>query len=129
VQFVYEMARHIIGMVKKDEPFQWWDVTEDEARTCINECNVDMAQALIERNRTSLTALLLAMPHYDESGTPEAVDKLIDGPIKQGVHTVLVNPDVFSSCWRLDTIKDEHAHTNQWSAIFRNFTLSGRFES
>lgn len=131
-QFVFEMARHIIGATLKggvDEPLSWWDVTEDEARLCINNCDVTAAQALIDRNRDSLVVLLLAMPRTDTCSLVE-VNKLIDGPLKHGVHTAYRNPDQYSEAWALDKTAPStmQREVRQWSRAFETFIHSGWFD-
>jgi hypothetical protein len=94
--FVYEMARRVLGTVNErvsDEEFAaWWDITEDEARTCINRCDARLARTLLERNAGQLLHLLTLMPSADSA--EEWVRLIYDG-----VHTGLRTPDKLSSAW------------------------------
>jgi hypothetical protein len=128
VHFVYEMARHIIGGVKGGKRLKWWDVTEEEARNCINNCDVGLAHMLMDRNRDSLKALLLAMPRL-ATMPMEFVENVIDGPLKQGVHTALRNPDEFSSAWLLNTEGPAQMGTiGRWSTGFSDYSQHGYFD-
>jgi hypothetical protein len=131
VQFVYEMARHILGVVIDNggKPASWWDVTEEEARDCINTCDVGKATALLLRNREGLTALLKGMPHDAGCDTLPALDGLIDGAILNGVHTALLDPDSYSRDWTLDRHERSARINNRtWTQAFQNYTYCGRFD-
>lgn len=113
---VYEIARLCMGMYvmgAKPGPWAEWDVTEDEARQCINTCDVDMAKSLIKRNETAFSLLLRALPTgggYDK----EAQDFVIawwKGMLLDGVHTVMNAPEYPSSDWLLET-DGEHYNRN-----------------
>jgi hypothetical protein len=112
---VYEIARLCMGMfVQSGKPGPWveWDVTEDEARQCINTCDVDMAKSLIKRNDTAFDILIRALP--TNSGAPEhqaAIHSWWKDMLVNGIHTVLDKPDEPSSDWRLHT-DGEHYNRN-----------------
>jgi hypothetical protein len=125
VQFVYEMARTLIGAVVSDIKPTWWDASEEEVRRCINNCDVELAHEIIDRNRDSLIALLMAMPRADSVGVKE-VERLIDWPIKAGVHTTYKNPDQFSHTWGLDGSRGGGSW--QWSGAFAYFARTGSFD-
>jgi hypothetical protein len=133
VQFVYEAARHIIGAVmqqKTDAPLSWWDVSEDEARACINNCDVGMAQALMQRNNTGLLTLLLAMPHFTSMEEPalDVMDRLIAGPLMNGVHTALRNPNQYSLSWEHLYPEARAPYVRQWSLALNWFVNKGMFD-
>lgn len=115
---VYEIARLCMGMyVKSAKPGPWveWDVTEDEARQCINTCDVDMAKSLIKRNEKAFDVLVQALPtHSGYTDTQETVNKWWKGMLVEGVHTVLEDPDVPSSDWKLGT-DGQHYNRNMSS--------------
>ena len=105
--FVYEVSRVLIGQVagpmennSSIGKFKEWKVTEEEARTCINDCNVDMAVELLKRNESALTALLLSLPgiRANSSISSPLVSKWKD-MIMTGAHAFLKNPDLLSKAW------------------------------
>jgi hypothetical protein len=117
-QFVYEVAREVVGGVlhlTKDEPLPWWNASEDEVRRCINNCDVALARELIERNRHALIGMLLVFPRTSGSITAEQANRLIDGPIMNGFHTALRNPDQYSAGWHLDGDLGRMGYSRQWS--------------
>lgn len=99
--FVFEIARLItqVGIEDKSEIVDW-NMTEDEVRECINNCNVDLAKSLIERNRIQVMALLAKTPAVSY-GPIEGVKFWYD-MVVNGVHKYLKNPDKLSERWCLD---------------------------
>lgn len=117
--FVYEVARVVIGQVagkteqnKTLRRFEEWDVTEEEARTCINECNVELAVKLLERNSETLTALLKALPGIGPF-TPNyaKLPEIWKTMVMEGAHKFLKDPDKVSIGW--------DSGTNMQSSISR----------
>lgn len=60
---MYELSRVIIGrfLNHKSNPLPQWDVTEDEARSIINNCDVAKAREVLARNADVLDAILLSI--------------------------------------------------------------------
>ena len=117
VQFVYEMARHIIGNVNAHKGvFPEWHASENEVRECINNCDVGLAHAILKRNAVTLHRLLLVMP--GGASNAKAVDRFIEA-IFNGVHTIVRQPENLSADWW-----DGDGPT-QWSAALRNITERG----
>lgn len=99
-QYVYEFARRILWAVNKYGGLgDSWDVTADEARACINECDTDLAEKLLRRNEHALKMIHSQMPYGGEVGW---VDAWVNEVIYKGVHTVRGNPNEVSRCWGLD---------------------------
>jgi hypothetical protein len=98
--FTFELARKVIGsVVNGNQSVPNWDITEEEARLCINTCDVGMAQALLKRNETNLEALLYCMPGiYGNTATTLKWKNIV----MDGVHKYLNNPDVPSIAWKLE---------------------------
>lgn len=97
---MFEIARHLLGIRTKDQKVACWDVTEDEARTIINNLDVELAVKVLKRNESALMGLMLSLPGargYDRGKLKDAVL----GMIYNGVHTVLTNPDEYSHVWKL----------------------------
>jgi hypothetical protein len=129
-QFVYEMARHIVGyVINTGKQATWWDVTDAEAKECINNCDVSLAHKLLNRNTAGLKALLLAMPQYESIVPWEAVERCLP-MIYNGVHTVLRDPDNFSHTWKLELDAKKHPHVlaatpRTWSGSVRALETTG----
>lgn len=94
--FIYDMARRAAGFGLYGKPFALWDITEDEARQCINTCDVGMARKLLERNSFGLKVLLKSYYSCSEA----TLDKW-KSMVMTGVHNYLSNPDRLSVAWRL----------------------------
>lgn len=114
VQFVYEMARHIIGNVNAHKGvFPEWVVSEEEVRECINNCDVGLAHSILKRNAVTLRRLLLCMPGgFANVG---AVDRFIEA-IFAGVHTIVRDPENLSEDW------SDRDGPHQWSEALRNLS-------
>lgn len=105
--FVFEVARVVIGQVlggssesnKVAGSFKEWDVTEEEARKCINECDVDLALKLLERNDAALTALIRSLPGVLYSTQHDGLADAWKSLILKGADKSLKTPDVLSINW------------------------------
>jgi hypothetical protein len=98
VQFVYEMARYLIGNVNHYKgKLPWWNVTEEEVRRCINECDVGLAHTILTRNKASLRRLLMAMP-CSYANPISGADRFIE-VIFNGAHTAVRDPENLSEDW------------------------------
>lgn len=90
---IYDLARNSMRGIKE------WDITEEEARTCIDTCDVALANKLLNRNIEGLKTLLAT----------SAVDLCSDELQKpwldiifNGVHKYLRSPFEPSRLWCLD---------------------------
>lgn len=110
VHFVYEVARRCLGAIRHG-PNKAWDITEEEARKCINECDADLARSLLERNIDALRGLISTMPGCNH---PEAIIKMIFN----GVHTCLRKPDEFSHVWNVPVDSSADSYTKAgWTRL------------
>jgi hypothetical protein len=98
--FVYELARKVIWNAINKKVMPYWDITEDEARTCINTCDVGMAKALLKRNALGLDGILASFPGMNI--VSPSLMKTWRGIVMDGVHNYLSNPDRLSIAWRLE---------------------------
>lgn len=100
---MYEIARFCIGSVSYRDGLNKWQASEEEVRTCINECDVKLAQKIIERNKVVVKSMLAALPGVRDSDIPRgtAVGKWYEVFIN-GVHKYLKTPDYLSDRWGLD---------------------------
>lgn len=109
---VYEIARVINGYTfTHQKPWAKWDVTEEEARTCIDNCDVSMALELLSRNDHALSILLAATkPLFAKMNLPDAQNApaVWKQMIRTGIHNYLSNPDFVSDHWGLDADFDWH---------------------
>ena len=118
VQFVYEMARYLIGNVDRYKgKLPWWNVTEEEVRRCINECDVGLAHTILTRNKTSLRRLLLAMPG-NYANPIAGADRFIE-VIFNGAHTAVRDPENLSADW------DSRNGPYQCSLMMQNLVSTG----
>lgn len=107
--FMYEISRVIIGQVggysetKNTGKYEEWDVTEDEARACINNCDVELALKLLDRNSEALLNLIKALPGVSFRTNVPGLAETWRDVILQGVHKFLKNPDELSSDWFTET--------------------------
>lgn len=110
VYSMYEMARHIMGYVRQNgKPWKDWDITEEEARTCINNVDVEMAEKLLIRNDEQLTYFLAAVNpiarHIGAGGLRPESMKIVQNwkdVILNGVHKYLSDPDHLSEAWGIE---------------------------
>lgn len=91
VHLVYEIARRCVGTTI---PIGNWDVTEEEARTIINTCDVEAARAALLRNHDALMQLCREVPG-NHNGTMRI--------IMEGAHKFLKTPDAYAAAWGLET--------------------------
>lgn len=111
VHLVYDLARNVLGQVGADSELnKLWDVTEDEVRTCINFCDVEMAKSILKRNEQGLNLILNSLPALYDYTEPVKVQKgelagakteAWKNVIFRGVHKFLRNPDFLSEAWQL----------------------------
>ena len=103
---MYEIARTVIGNVCCDEELKsdkfTWDITEEEARDCINNCDYVLADKLLARNDEAFTLLIRSMQalrntNYDH---PELYKKW-KAIVTTGIHNFLRSPDELSLDWGL----------------------------
>jgi hypothetical protein len=103
--FVFELARLVMG--QRVIPLETWNITEDEARKCINDCDVGLAHQLLHRNMDTLEAMLWALPGIEYSMNNASMDKkqpILDAwkaVIFEGVDKFLKTPDEPSEKWVL----------------------------
>lgn len=100
---VYELARRIMLLGNWTD----WVASEKEVRECINNCDVELAHTILNRNLNQLHGLITDLP----SGTWK-VEQLVK-IIFDGVHTAVRQPDKVSVNWDLDGTKGTWAsHAN-----------------
>ena len=132
--FVFELARRVLGQVRPIGPvspdnaevrsFPRWNASEEEVRKCINTCDVALAHEIMSRNMETLDAIILSMPGV----APGGHDTFRDGwknVIFRGVHTVLREPERYSSWWK-KPVSDKNAngkHTD-WNTLARDVNFS-----
>lgn len=106
--FVYEMGRRVIGLYRSG-PWERWEASEEEVRKCINDCDVELAHTILNRNMMTLKGLLMSFPTMAEQGVDGYIDRFIE-VIFNGIHTVLTNPDQLSHRWVLDDLFHDVYH-------------------
>jgi hypothetical protein len=89
---VYELARRIA----RAGDWAAWVASEKEVRDCINNCDVEAAHRILNRNINQLHAIVNTLPS-GPAGTARLVKIIFDG-----VHTALSEPDKVSKSWFLE---------------------------
>lgn len=86
---VFDLARAVAGFVDEGHPLSLWNASEDETLKAIQDSDVDLARAILVRNRPMFTQLLYtANPYYgrgpysDFAWTTwaEGMEKLVSEP-------------------------------------------------
>lgn len=97
MQFVFELARRVTGIVK-DDLFDLWQTTEEETISCINECNIPLACEILNRNQKIFKAILKSIAYSDEKTT------VMYNTFMLGMESLLDNPEDIEANWRLNDI-------------------------
>lgn len=104
VHFVYEIARRAIALSALG-PWAEWDITEAEARECINKSDVSMARSLLYRNKKALDGLLSSLPCGSDGHNTETPIAVLVDMVERGFHVYLSEPDYPSKHWGLEPSK------------------------
>jgi hypothetical protein len=97
MNFVYEVARRVLGELRSGMLDESWKTTDEETRSCINNCDVRLAHEIINRNKDYFNALIASLPVINEKG--EAGWRRM---VYEGVHVCLRRPDEYAKAWCLD---------------------------
>lgn len=94
---VFDLARKCVVFGEKGF-LGFWDATEEETVNCIQNCDVELAHKIMERNKATLMKIFRAAYHY-------LTDKQLDSAYHifyDGLDSAIKNPADFVSNWKLD---------------------------
>lgn len=92
LNFVFEVARKVIGNFRNVRKV--WQASEDDVRSCINNCDVMLAHAILRDNSGVFTGLLQKLPTRSNINMWEdivlnGVDKYLNNPLKPSANWAL----------------------------------------
>lgn len=91
----FELARKVISLVDKDL-FKHWVASEEDTISCINECNIPLANEILKQNEEMFKDIL-----YSFSYRKDNIVNVIYNTYMSGVENLIDNPDDVSSNWDL----------------------------
>lgn len=130
VHLVFELSRRAFATLDPDVGDRLWDVTEEEARKCINTSDVKMARQLLERNKNAFLGLLESLPGVGIYNRVPVMEDMV----LNGVHRYLTNPDFPSKHWGLADGQDFGYRTysggpaGRLSSGMRTLTIGGKLD-
>lgn len=102
MNIVFELSRRCISTVREDV-IQYWDSTEEETISCINNCDVELAREILARNKKQFIQIFESI----RQGSGLAIYKMF----MLGMESVIENPDDIESNWKLDNGYIGHCET------------------
>jgi hypothetical protein len=93
MNLVFDISRRCISTVQNDV-IQYWDSTEEETISCINNCDVELAREILARNKMQFIQLIDSI----RGGNGLAVYKIF----MLGMDSIIKNPDDIEGNWGLN---------------------------
>jgi len=104
---VFDVARKA-AMVGFNGYMNMYKGTEKEIIDCINNCDVDKARELMERNKDLIMQVLCATYQYKDTVDIERLYRIF----YEGMETVIANPEDIEGNWQLDRYSQRDGYRN-----------------